>query len=233
MKRKHILKSFSYIAILTATAIETQAATLVDFTLEEQASGFNSGPFTATSSLADNISAFAEGRGEFNVGGGGSQAGEINWSRWDKGIRSFLTVVVDVDPLFSVQLDTIQLRISRNGGGAPDSLFATVLSGSDSTRTELASAPVIDDSPDPGFVISGGAGGSTSVGLTTWDLSGVDLQTGAFQIALGYSGGADGNLRISDIIVNGIVSPIPESSAYGFIIGVTALAGVTFRRRRR
>src|SRR6056297_1202324 len=206
---KKVGKTITAISALAALALGASAAhgtVLVDFTLSEQSVGtLNTGPFTDTSILDSNISdPTAQGLGDFGEGGSGTAAGEINWNRWGNNV---LSVQLTVAAGQTVSLSDITMVISRNGAGAPgttvEPVFAVVLSGV-GTEAGLLAASQLDTAE--GIAISGGAGGSFGKDPTTWDLSGASAQTGTFTIGIGYAGTSVGNLRISDIVVNGTVS---------------------------
>jgi hypothetical protein len=161
-------------------------------------------------------------------------ANELNWTSWNTG---FLAVELTVADGYALDLSDIQLRISRNGTGAPggagDPLYAVVLPGTGYAFDDLAGATQL--STVDNIVVGAGAGGSLTAPYSLWDLSTAGLQTGSFTIGIGYAGTKTGNLRISDILVDGAVTPVPtpEPSTIALaLLGATGFAGLALRRRR-
>jgi len=217
------------ITTVAALALGTpfaNGAIIVDFSLSEQLAGvYNPGPFTATDALDPDISSpTAQAVGTFAEGGGGTAAGELNWVAWSTNTE-FLTVELTVAAGQMVTLSDITLDISRNGSGAPNNFYAVVLPGTGHTGAVLGAATHLDVQTVP---ISGGAGGS--VGQTqSWDLSSVADMTGSFTIGIGPETGAGGNMRFSEIVVNGTVVPEPST----FALAALGLLGLLACGRRR
>jgi hypothetical protein len=226
------MKSTILIPTLLAAGL-CQAQTLIDFTMEEHTEATNlefdtngtpQNTLSATSTLATGISnPNAYGLGTFGTGGGGTQDGELNWSHWAKNAE-FLVVEFTVDAGSIVTLSDLTMDVSRNGAGAPANWYAVVLPGTGLTAAELAAGTHLDEHTP---VTSGNAGGS--VGKTdTWDLSSTgNLYAGSYTIGWGTSSSAVGNMRVSDIVINGVV---PEPSVA--LLGGLGLFGLLLRRRR-
>jgi len=219
---------------LIAAALPSGAVVLADFTMEEHLGASNNLSFdtngspqntlSATSTLATGLSnPNLYGRGTLGTGNGGTQSGELNWSAWTSNAE-FFVVELTVDAGTTITLSDLTMDISRNGTGAPLNWYAVVLPGTGLTGAAIGAGTHLDQQA---VTIGANAGGS--VGLTrTWDLSSAaDLTAGSYTIALGTPGGTGGNMRVSDVVINGTV-PEPSSAA---LMGLGGLAFILRRRR--
>ena len=85
--------------------------------------------FTATSELDPNIQSVSgmsvnSAGVTHNVGGSGSNAGEINWANWTNVGTNYFSILVTPTASSGVTLENMTLSIARNGLGAPRGLYA-------------------------------------------------------------------------------------------------------------